>query len=464
MTSCKKQDDSVAPGGSTTGTVSDAEVNKWISDSMSTWYYWNDKIPANPDLTQTPDNFFNSLLYKWNATTQSDGDRFSWIESSSDELRSSLSGSSKTDGIEFQLYLRPGSQTDIIGSVLYVLPGSPADKAGIKRGDVFYAYNGQNITTSNYRQLFGTESDTRTYGLAQVTNGQLVNTGTTKSVTAVVFQENPVFKDSVYTLGSKTIGYLVYNQFINGPGDFNDHTYDQQVDNVFAKFKAKGVNELVLDLRYDPGGSVTAAANLASLISPAASSSGVFASYEFNKSIMDYLRSAGQADQLLYRFTPKAQNISSNLQRVFVLTTGRTASASELVINGLKPYMNVVTIGDTTVGKNVGSRTFYDPTGRIQWGMQPIIIKIFNSKGQSDYTAGFAPNSLVFEPYNPRQLGDLSENMLNEAIYQITGSRSARRSALTEQSLRPVRSTLERKAGGSNMFIDAPVLNLRLKP
>ncbi|MBC3784450.1 S41 family peptidase [Spirosoma utsteinense] len=448
MTSCKDAEN-VAPVTSLSETASDADVNKWVLDTMSTWYYWNDKLPANPNLAQDPESFFESLLYK----NPSDGDRFSWIQKSADELRSSLSGSTKTDGMEFQLYRQPGGTNALVGSVLYVLPGSPADKAGIKRGDLFTSLNGQPLTTTNYGDLFGSLGDVRSYGFSTVQNGQLSNTSTPKQVTATVFQENPVFKDSVYTMGGKTIGYLVYNQFINGPGGFDDHSYDQQVDNVFAKFKARGVNELVLDLRYNPGGSVTAAVNLASLISPKATNSTIFASYEYNKAFMDYIRSEGAIDQLRYPFVSKAQNIGSNLQRVFVLTTGRTASASELVINGLKPYMNVVTIGDTTVGKNVGSQTFYDPTGRIKWGIQPIITKIFNAKGQSDYTNGFAPNTLAFEPLNPKAFGDITETMLGEAFYQITGSRTARRGAVSGPVLQEVRSSIERKAAGSNMFL-----------
>ncbi|MFD2571492.1 S41 family peptidase [Spirosoma soli] len=457
MASCKKDPEVNPSDGST---VSNQEVNNWILSTMRDWYYWNDKIPANPDESLAPKDFFDSILYKF--SEHPDGDRFSWIEESAEQLQAELSGESKTAGFDFNLYRTQQNSDNIVGSVLYVLPNSPAAQAGLKRGDIFYSIDGQRLTVGNYEQLLGASGDTHSYGFANFdASGKLVETNTTKQITSVVFQEDPVYKDSVYTIGGKTIGYLVYNQFVPGPNGSATRTYDQKVDAIFSKFKASGVNELVLDLRYNPGGDVQSAVNLASSISPVATNSTVFAKFEYNKSIMDYLRSEGVANQLNYNFRAKASNIGANLSRVFVLTTGRTASASELIINGLKPFMNVVTIGDTTVGKNVGSQTFTDTTGRIKWGMQPIVIKIFNSKGQSDYTGGFAPNTFKQEPLNLRQLGDISESYLGEAIAQITGTPNARRPADIQRVLPFVGSSLSRKAGGSNMFIDAPMPKIK---
>lgn len=470
LASCKRELD-VTPSTttsvtSTTTTVTTQDVNTWVLDSMRIYYYWNDKIPANPDKslpTGGTGGFFDLLLNKYNATTNRDGDRFSWIAQSAADLSASLGGQSKTEGFEFRLGYRSSAQTEIIGGVIYVLPGSPADKAGIKRGDIFYKVNGSRMVLSNYQSLLSASGDTKTYTFATVSNGALVDSEIAKSVTATVFQEDPVLFDSTYTMGSKKVGYLVYNQFI--PGVYNattrvtDNTFDNKVDAVFGKFKARGVNELILDLRYNPGGSITSAVNMASLISPNASASTIFAKYELNKNFMAAYQAQGVADQLNYKFRDKANNIGSSLQRVFILTGRGTASASELVINGLKPFMNVVIVGDTTVGKNVGSRTIYDPSNRIQWGMQPIIVKIFNSKGQSDYTSGFAPNVVKFEPLNPLPFGDTRETLLNEAMYQITGSRSGRRAATADVATQqPIFTSTSLKAGGSNMFVDDKTL------
>ncbi|MFD2937921.1 S41 family peptidase [Spirosoma flavum] len=462
MTSCKKSTD-VAPTISpitpiisttaVTGIATDKEVNDWILENMQTYYYWNDKIPANPDKSQTPGKFFTSILNTYNATSNPDGDRFSWIQESADALKASLNGETKTDGLEFKLYLRSASGSDVIGKVLYVQKNSPAAKAGLTRGDIFYQVNGQLLTVSNYQELLSGTSDTKTYTMAKVdATNTIVNTTTTKQTTAVVYQANPVFLDSVYTINGKTIGYFVYNQFVTGPTGPNDHTYDNQVDNVFSKFKAKGVTDLVLDFRYNPGGYVTSAQNLASSVAKGVDPSKIFYKKEYNETLSPLLLKAYGSDWFNGYFLQKASNIGTNLRSLIVLTTGGTASASELVINGLKPFMDVTTIGTTSYGKNVGSITIADSSGHIKWGMQPIVTKSFNTLNQSDYSTGFKPAIEVKEYTNEvwKQLGDVNESLLNTAIARITGA--GRVAARTNSPTYEVSSSIERKAGGSNMF------------
>ncbi|QKZ11299.1 S41 family peptidase [Spirosoma sp. KUDC1026] len=461
VTSCKKEADTITPAATATVPTSTttAGVNDWILGNMQYYYYWSDKIPANPDKSLSPDKFFSSLLYTYNATTNPTGDRFSWIQESADDLKASLSGVSKTDGLEFKLYLRSSTGDDIVGKVLYVLKGSPAEKAGLARGDIFYQVNGQTLTRANYYDLVYGASDTKTYTLAKIDGTSIVNTTTTKQTTPIVFQANPVYLDSVYTVGSKKVGYFVYNQFVTGPSGPNDRTYDTQVDNVFAKFKAQGVTDLILDFRYNPGGYVSSAQNLASLIGKGIDASKIFYRQEYNKQLTEYYQTQ-KANAFNGYFVQKASNIGNSLNNLIVLTTNGTASASELVINGLKPYMPVTIIGTTTYGKNVGSFTISDDKGRYKWGMQPIVTKSFNSLNQSDYSTGFTPTIEVKEYTNEvwRQLGDTRETMLSTALAQISGS-----ARVVTQSTAPtyeVSSSIERKAGGSNMFFNGqlPVL------
>ncbi|QJD78202.1 S41 family peptidase [Spirosoma rhododendri] len=460
LSSCKRDPDVTPSTAATTtpttstSTSTNQTVNDWILGNMSYYYYWNDKIPANPDKTLSPDQFFDSILYKYNATSNPNGDRFSWIQQSADELKASLSGESKTTGMEFKLYLRSSGSTDVIGSVLYVYPGSPADKAGIKRGDVFSKVNGTGLTTTNYSTLLYGDGDTKTYTLAEVQSTGIVDTNNTKSVTAVVLQEDPVFMDSVYTFGAKKIGYVVYNQFVPGPNGSSVATYDQKLDAIFGKFKAKGVNELILDFRYNPGGYVSSATALGGLIAKGIGTKSVFVRKEWNSTVTPALEKQYGTDFFYDYLTQKANNIGDNLSQVYVLTTSGTASASELVINGLRPYFGqkVYTIGTTSYGKNVGSITISDNTGKIKWGMQPIVSKSFNKDNESNYSTGFVPKVEVREPLNMRPLGDVTERMLSEAIFQISGTRTARRGA-DESTIRTViGSSIERKAGGSNMF------------
>ncbi|WP_460638045.1 S41 family peptidase [Larkinella harenae] len=458
MTSCTK-DPAVTPEPPVTSISSktDQSVTNWILENMRGLYYWNDKIPANPDTTLAPSAFFYSLLYDYNNRANPERDRFSWIQENVDDLKSSLNGEQKTTGLEVKYYLREQGSTNVIMKVLYVLPGSPAEKAGLKRGEIVSAINGQKLTTSNYASL-ASDPTTFNYGIAKVENGKIVDTQTVKTATATVFQQNPVLLDSIYIIGGKRIGYLVYNQFIPGPNGSTTPTYDQKLEQVFSKFKARGVNELVLDLRYNPGGFVSSSVKLASMIAKGVDASQTFYRTEYNKEVMAALEKEGKADQLTVRFQNKTQNIGGNLSRVFVLTTGGTASASELIINGLKPFMPVITIGETTYGKNVGSITISDQTGKIKWGMQPIVFKSFNALNQSNYSTGFTPTIAKSEPLEVKPLGDLQETYLGTAMAQIIGTSAARLPADQGPQLPAIGSSVERRAGGSNMFDDVKPL------
>jgi C-terminal processing protease CtpA/Prc len=190
------------------------------------------------------------------------------------------------------------------------------------------------------------------------------------------------------------------------------------------------------------------------LVGKGVNSNEIFYRQELNSQIMDAYRKANALANLQIKFTNKSQNVGANLSRVFVLTSDRTASASELIINGLKPFMTVQVVGDTTYGKNVGSITIDDERKprRINWGLQPIIAKSFNKLNQSDYTAGFAPDQVVFEPLILQPLGDIAnEPLLRTTIGRITGTTTGR-IATPNQTLFTISSTIDRKAGGSNMF------------
>ncbi len=457
LSACNREaDDAVTPQPTTN---EHGLVNRWILENMQELYYWNDKLPTNPDTTLAPDAFFESLLYTYDATTNPNGDRFSWIEESADELEASLNGESTTTGMEYGLFLRSAGSDAIIAQVFYVLPGSPAERAGIKRGDIISRVNGQLLNRANYASLLFSGT-TFAFGLASVSGSTVVDTDVTKTVTATVFQANPIFLDSVYTVGTKRVGYLVYNQFVPGANGSEADEYDAELDAIFGRFKAQGVNELVLDLRYNPGGYTSSSTNLASLIGKGVSSSQVFFREEWNATITPYLRRQYGNSFFVENFKAKAQNIGSNLSRVFVLTTDYTASASELIINGLRPYMTVMTIGTTTYGKNVGSITITDDTGQIKWGMQPIVFKTYNSAGQSDYAAGFVPNVEVEEPLSLRPLGDTNEALLNEALAHISGATSGRRAATVGNTLPALGSSIQRKAGGGWMVKALKPLNL----
>lgn len=432
------------------------ETNQWIYANMKYWYYWTDHITSSPDYTKTPSDFFNSLLYKYDATARPDGDRFSWMQESAAELEASLGGESKTSGMEFKLVYFPSNTTNVVGIVLYVIPGSPAANAGFARGDVFSSVNDQKLTDSNYSKLLSTQ-DKATYTLADISDGTLKETATKREITPVVLQEDPVFFDSVYTIGASKIGYVVYHQFIPAPYQANNQAYDKKLDAIFSKFKSSNVNALVLDLRYNPGGYVSSATNLASLIGKA-TSNDVFYYKEYNKQVTETsLKKYGES-YFYDKFVTKSQNVGGQLQKLVFLVSSRTASASELLVNGLKPFMNVTLVGTRTVGKNVGSVTLSDEKNGIKVGLQPIVSKSLNKDKKSDYNTGFEPDVKVSEGNILYPYGDPRDPLLGEALFQITGAHVTRQArnarVLQEEAANELGSTISRKAGGSNMFYD----------
>lgn len=188
--------------------ATDSQTNEWILSNMKYWYYWNDKIPESPNKALGPSDFFSSLLYKYDRTSNPNGDRFSWIQESADELTSSLNGNTKTTGLDYRLVIYPSGSTNVVGIVLYTLPGSPAAKAGFKRGDVFTHIDDQKLTTSNYNNLLKGDGPLK-FTVGTVSDTGVITEGTRQRTAARLdLQEDPIHFDTLYQYGSNKIGYL----------------------------------------------------------------------------------------------------------------------------------------------------------------------------------------------------------------------------------------------------------------
>lgn len=402
-------------------------VNDFIWKGLNQYYFWLQQSPdladnrfsSNSDYESflnsfsTPNSLFEHLLVDRNT------DRFSVLFSDYTVLEQLLNGTSKTNGVDFELRYVSGSNTDVFGWVRYIMPSSDASSKNIHRGDFFYAVNGISLTVDNYQSLLA--GDNYTLNLANMNNGILTPTGESVNLTKTVYAENPVLIKKVFPLGSKNIGYLMYNGFYSG--------FESELNQAFAYFQTQNITHLILDLRYNSGGSVNTATRLASMITGQFNGQ-VFAKQQWNYKLEDYY--SNSPESLLNRFTNSLGNggtiNSLNLNKIYVLTSKRTASASELIINGLKPYINVVQIGDVTVGKNVGSITLYDsPTFKKEninpahrYAMQPIVLKVANSNGFSDYVNGLSPDvSQVEDLENLGELGETSDPLLNTALNYV---------------------------------------------
>jgi len=429
LQSCEDQDDVESPAA--------LQVNDFIWKGLNQFYLWQADVPNLADNRfnnqealnsflrgySTPEDLFQDLLNKPISKFPKGQaiDRFSWIVDDYTVLEQELQGTSKNNGVDFRLSYKPGSNTDLVGYVRYIIPNSDASNKDIKRGDLFSAINGTQLTVSNYQSLLA--ADSYTLNMVTYDGTNFVSNGKTVSLVKTTLDENPVFINKVITSGSHKIGYLMYNGFYAN--------YDTQLNAAFADLKAQGITDFVLDLRYNGGGSIQTATRLASMITGQFTNK-IFAKEKWNAKINQYYESE-DPESLNNRFVDKMDGAainSINMTKVYIITTSGTASASELVINGLAPYISVIQVGETTVGKNVGSVTLYDsPTfgksGRNpnhKYAMQPLVLKIVNSADFGEYTDGLKPTYEQLERIsNLGVLGDPSEPLLNVVLSKITG-------------------------------------------
>ncbi len=448
MTSCYEDSDDVLEPATA------SEINDFIWKGLNVYYLYKSQVPdlANDRFSSnqgyadflntfsTPEDIFNGLLTKETVIANGETfavDDFSYIVDDYVALEQSFDGLSLSNGMEFSLFFEDETQTTIFGIVRYVLPDTDAADKGIQRGDAFTSVNGTILTVDNYVDLLFGDATTYTIGLADFDGENLTNTGESVELTQREYTENPVFITKTLEVGGTTVGYLMYNSFT---GDF-----DTQLNNAFGELKAAGITELVLDLRYNGGGSGVSAVALASMIS-GESTENVFSVAEWNVDIDPQISDENKI-RTFVATTRNSDPINSvDINRVYVLTTRSSASASELIINGLDPYMDVITVGTATRGKFQASITLYDSDGFSRNGdnfntghtyaMQPLVLKISNSIGVTDYYAGFAPDiEVVEESGNLGILGDDQEPLLKAALDDIQGAaRSFNKSGISPKA------------------------------
>lgn len=401
--------------------------NQWIYNTMNQWYLWNDEIPQMTTMQFFGDaeTFFKKLLSK--------KDKYSYMETNETETTRSINLSSSY-GIDFALYVDPvtNSQSAIerYARVLYILPGSPADQAGIKRGDWISAIGGEQLSTKNYLSLiYGPATTITTSKLKYLGENKLMweEEATLNMNASRHLEDNPFYVDSIYQIEGHKIAYLMYNRFSTGPNDTGNETqYNAQMRTIFAKFKEEAVTDFILDLRYNPGGYLSCAQVLASLLTPETGFGKIFCTLKFNEN-------NGTRNEAMLLDKSLTGGANLNLKRLYIITSNLTASASESIINGLKPFMgeeNIILIGTRTEGKNVASLSFNSTTYGLT--LHPIVATVYNGNNESDYDNGFAPTYEVDElkvefaptgyaaPLLP--LGDVHETMLNETLGIILGS------------------------------------------
>jgi len=458
ISACKKNHDAT-PSNPNVPTTNNATAEELVMDSVYLYskevYFWNDLIPAY--------NQFNPRQYKGSTELQSASnvmnaikklqplDRFSFVITTEEST-----GLQTGQDIDYGFFLKAGSidkqmpYDSVYWFVTYVYDQSPAGAAGVKRGWIINKINGTQLA---YDQASVNLLNSTFFGTTTSANFEFRKpdgTLSTSSLSKASFQANSVLYKNVIVSGTNKVGYLVFNQFFGDPSR-------TELTNAFNYFQTEGITDLVVDLRYNPGGSTETQNALADLIVPASADNQKMYAYQFNNQLQ-------QGNFPLLKKKPDFGNVSFaesintvnykkagtlNLSRVFFIVTSSTASASELLINNLKPYMSVKLVGDTTYGKPVG---FFPIDIASKYAIYPISFRTINSAGNADYYSGFAPDQLAADGVD-KDWGDVSEpslaavlKYLNTGTFRLaaTDDKLAQLKRGAQQILKPVQQELEK--------------------
>jgi carboxyl-terminal processing protease len=420
-------DQCVTPRAGTTDRAGSIDTEKaWVRAYMEDTYLWYKDINSVNAANYTAasygttydalDNYFEALKTSKRTASGKLVDEFSFTIPTA-ELTNLQSGISSGYGIRFAFI---STRPPRLLRVLYTEKGSPADLAGVRRGDTVTSVDGidindntaQGIAKINQGLNPTVASKTTAFGLQAAGSSTLRSVNVTSSQNITV---NPVAITSTITLSpTKKLGYLALNSF-------SLNSAEKQLIDAVTQLKAASINELVLDLRYNGGGYLDISNQLSWMIGTPALAGKVYEKISCNdKNPFSICNTADNFEQKSVGFSaPAGQNLPQlGLSRVFVLTSASTCSASESLINGLSPFLQVIRIGSTTCGKPYG---FYyaDNCGTAYAAMQ---FSGVNAVGFGSYADGFAPTCQVADDLSkPR--GDASELMLAGAINYInTGS------------------------------------------
>ncbi len=350
-------------------------VKNAIYSSMKEWYFWNQELPAKVDFSKSSSNdeFLSQITFK-------PLDRFSYL-TTSEEFNNSFVGRNAGHGFGFAF-----DATEKL-FLTFVFDESPAGKDGWKRGWEITQINGKPISeyetsSGGYDFKLGTTDPGVTNSFSfKLPDGS----STTRTNVKAEYQSNSVLLQDVFEVGSKKVGYWAYQSFKATAG--LTPTRSAEVQSSMEYFQSKGIQELIIDLRYNGGGSVAVAEQICNYLIQASNTNKLMYTNKLNS-----LKTSQNSSK---NFT-KIGNL--NLNRVIFITSRGSASASELIINSLDPYMDLVLIGDNTFGKPVGSfplsrynRTLVDNNVELV----PITFATANAEGKAEYFDGFPANFSV---------------------------------------------------------------------
>jgi len=376
-----------ACSGSGGGSCDTAQQNETVHQELLENYYWYDRIPSNINY-----NRFGSAQATLNYLRYATLDRFSYI--TSQNAFDNLFNNGTYVGYGFAFVVEPDGSVGI----RFVYNQSPAAATGLVRGDEVLSVNGQSVATINaansWDSIFSAGGIGTSLSMLIGRASGDVSLNMNKGVVTI----NTVLHSEVIVSGPNTIGYLVFNSFLN--------TSLAELDPVFTQFRAANVNQLILDLRYNGGGSINVARDLASYIKETTvPDNDLYVQLRYNDK--------NQSENFNYYFKPETNSL--NLNELTVVTTNLTCSASEQVVSALRPHFTrVTTVGSTSCGKPVGQRAFNfcDST------MLAVNFGGFNASGQGNYFSGIPADCNATDDV-AYAFGDPAEPMLSAARFFI---------------------------------------------
>lgn len=445
LPSCQKNFKDTAPPAITNNSskqLSDADSLKYLmyrimqvsfvnggrdsSNNLPT-YYWYNQVPKLDPLSSAYDSadvlLGNMKNYAINAATGNPYDRYSFLDHGevAGEIQQGVAGDL---GMEISY-----AKNQANNYFLYVLStdkNSPAGLVGVNRGWEITAINGNsNVSYDGGSGPNVTRVINAVYNDAQAsfTFKKPDGTSVTQSLSKAVYQINPILFDTVYNVSGKNVGYFVFNTFSSVINNNAPTLTKQELNRVFSKFQSAGISSLIVDLRYNHGGSVATAEYLDSLIAPASVKGKVMYNYLYNDRLTANLRQVGLQDKVLFSGGGNLQ-----LNHVFFIGRSGTASASELTLNNLKPYMDVKLVGDTTYGKPVGFFSFhitdFDAAGieKSLADLYAINFETRNANNQGGYFNGLIPDALASDYINVPWGNKADDHLVKIFKYISTGA------------------------------------------
>lgn len=359
----------------------------WMYETMQREYLYYQDLPDRNSLNffKSPSEFLTSVV---SSQDQKSGTSFSHIDS---VYITRSASTTPTFGFEGTMVRTENGSYGI--RILYTQENSPAKEVGLKRGDLIIAANNKKINSSD---LFYITSPKEAY---LFTMGKLNGTGfdtlqTVQMPAPRIVENNNLYKSEITECGGKKVAYIMYNEFGN-----ND---TEKLNQLFKNIAGQNINDIILDLRYNPGGYVTTAQMISTNLAPQEALGNTFLKMTHNDII-------NKTDVLNFEQSMLANGSPINYENLYIITSGNTASASEIVINCLKPYLSgrLIQVGTATFGKNVAQQLYTDEVKAPMLEFWLTNSLLSNAEDFSDYyTSGLKPDFEISENFNG-ELGEL---------------------------------------------------------